>query len=203
MLDFVFGVNGLPPMSRKSNHSPMSNGLGMHHFPQRYHTRVLDTVHKLSLILPLQPTCSLDPLPSPYYLFRHSLTHLQRLLPAPQAPPHTSIPPSFTPTELQDLRDFQVYTVDAPHPRLDCTYSDGSYFPSTFQAGSAAVPPDSPAVAARLPGPPGNYAAELLGLLLGSVISANGAVIKSDNKGAVHVANTAGPVVRQAWLKRQ
>ena len=97
ILSFCLGVAGLPPqMSAKTIHSAPPFGLGLHYFPQRYTTRVLDTLHKAHFHAPLWA----DPLPSsPMQLFPTFNRCLKQNLPAipaslfgASAPSHTRVP---------------------------------------------------------------------------------------------------------------
>jgi hypothetical protein len=193
------GVGGLPPkMSPKTIHSPPPYGLGLHHFSQRYSTRVLDTIHKAHLYSPLQPRRLGSQPMQPLHTF---LSCLKQNL--PPVPPSTldsvvALPGLLTmiPPGIQGVE----CTHTPPHLTPGNAYSDGSYFASSSRAGAAAVTPGGTVLMARTPGVQGIYPSELLGVYLASQSAPPHTTICLDNQGAVKVMNSQKKVVRHAFL---
>jgi hypothetical protein len=199
LLSFCLGVVGLPPhMSSKTIHGPPPYGLGLHHFPQRYSTRVLDTSHKAHLYSPLQSRSIPGQPMQPLDTFTSCLHQNQRRPPASCLDPFGTlpglvrqIPPGFLGVECTH-----------PPPPLPpgCSYSDGSYFASSSRAGAAAISPGGTVLMARTPGVQGIYPSELLGAYLASVTSEPHSTILLDNQGAVKVLSNQKTVVRNSFL---
>ena len=199
LLAFCLGVAGLPPhLSPKTIHSPPPFGLGLHHFAQRYTTRVLDTLHKAHLYSPMQPFKSSHLPMQPLTTFLRCLsqnnpTPVRLQLAEGQLPPGEKI---NLPNALQ-----ATHTTHAPpHLPLGVAYSDGSFFPSSLRAGAAAISPGGHVLMARTPGIPGIYPSELLGVILASHSSPPHSLIKLDNQGVVKVLATQKRVVRHSHL---
>lgn len=199
LLSFCLGVTGLPPqMSPKTIYSRPPYGLGLHHFPQRYSTRVLDTMHKAHLYLPMQQRC----LPaSPMQPLTTFLQCLRQNLP-PETPRQLA---SMLPLPGQSHQlPHGIAAVEMTHPPPPIprshAYSDGSYFASSARAGAAAVLTEGKVLLARTPGMPGIYPSELLGAFLASHASPASSTIFLDNQGAVKALSCSKPVVRHAQL---
>ena len=199
LLAFCLGVAGLPPLlSPKTIHSKPPYGLGLHHFAQRYSTRVLDTMHKAHLYSPLQsPTDRRLPM-LPISTFRSCLT--QNLPPQPPIRLQAASPPTGSTIHLpHNLAAMQTTHPPPPLPP-GFAFSDGSFFAQSTRAGAAAVSPGGQVLMARTPGIQGIYPSELLGAFLASHSSAPGTTIWLDNQGAVKVLNSSKQVVRHAHL---
>ena len=199
LLSFCLGVAGLPPhMSPKTIHSKPPFGLGLQHFPQRYSTRVLDTMHKAHLFLPLQTQCVPNTPMQPLATFRCCLR--QNLPPASPSPLDSmlTLPGPGHPLPL-GMVGVEICHPPPPIPQGQA-YSDGSFFASTNRAGAAAVAPGGKVLMARTPGPQGIYPSELLGAFLASYASPANSTIFLDNHGAVKVLSCTKMVVRHAQL---
>ena len=199
LLAFCLGVAGLPPqMCPKTVHSPPPYGLGLHHFSQRYSTRVLDTIHKAHQYIPLQQQCLPE---QPMQPLRTFLRCLQQNVPPPSAPCLDSmgtVPGSMT------LIPPSIHAMECAHPPPPLppgsAYCDGSYFARTVRAGAAAISPGGKVLMARTPGVQGIYPSELFGAYLASLSAAPHSTICLDNQGAVKVLNSAKAVVRHSFL---
>ena len=199
LLSFCLGVVGLPPhMSPKTIHGPPPYGLGLHHFPQRYSTRVLDTIHKAHLYSPLQHRSVTGRPMQPLDAFTSCLHQNRRPPPTSCLDPFATMPGHVT------LIPPDIKGVECTHPPPllppGCSYSDGSYFSSSARAGAAAISPGGKVLMARTPGVQGIYPSELLGAYLASVSSEPHSTIFLDNQGAVKVLSNQKTVVRNSFL---
>ena len=152
LLSFCLGVAGLPPqMSPKTIHSKPPFGLGLQHFPQRYTTRVLDTLHKAHLFFPLQPRFLPNAPMQPLATF---LSCLKQNLPPPTPFQLDSLMTLPGPGQLLADGIVAIETSRLPPPiPQGQAYSDGSFFASSNRAGAAAVTSGGKVITARTPGP--------------------------------------------------
>ena len=198
LLSFCLGVAGLPPhLSPKTIHSTPPFGLGLHHFGQSYSTRVLDTLHKAHLYLPLQSAKDSHLPMQPLTTFLHCLT--QNLPSSPSLPLIATAHPGDRVLLPNNMQAVQTTHPPPPLPH-GCAYSDGSFFPASLRAGAAAVSSGGHVLMARTPGIPGIYPSELLGVFLASHSSPPNTIIRVDNQGVVKVLSSQKKVVRHSHL---
>ena len=201
---FVFSVLGLPSLvAKKTLYPHRSHGFGMGYFPVLHPTRVLDTVQR-NPHLRTMSTRPQHPL-SPYNVFLSALWLLGQDTETRQPPIHTAWRATtllHTATSLTHVAGLLVYLLPSDY-RPDATYTDGSKLGRPPWAGAAALLRDGRIAVCRVPGVPNSYKAELIGVLLGSHLSAAHERLRLDCQGAIASAQGTRRPIRQAfWVAK-
>ena len=201
---FVLSVLGLPSLvAKKTLYTHRSHGLGMGYFHVLHQTRVLDTPQR-NPHLRTMSTRPQHPL-SPYNVFLSALS-LRYPDTGTQKPPiHTAWrdrTPLHTATSLTHVAGLLVYLLPSDY-RPDATYTDGRKLGRPPSAGAAALLRDGRIAVCRVPGVPNSYKAELIGVLLGSHLSAAYERLRLDCQGAIASAQGTRRPIRQAfWVAK-
>ena len=182
---FIFGVMGLPlTIAQKTLNSHRSHDLGLGYFPVLHPTRILDVLHRNNHLSKLSTTLRLSM--SPYNLFMSSLskfkTSSSTVVPLDVSWKGAQIAKNAT--SVVSFAGLTVYLLPSSHKPND-TYSDGSKSGSPPAAGYAALLSMGEIAVCRVLGITNSYKAELVGILLGSHLSAAGIKIKLDCQGAI------------------
>ena len=185
---YVLGVAGLPSLiAHKTLYTHHTHGLPLRCLHILQPTRVLDLLHSNVTLHQLRTTTTFH-LPA-CRIFQAALQLLR-----PRHPP-SMLPLTTTwnarrqiqqATKIVSVAGLRAYLICNPSTRPDCTYTDGSKIGCPTASGAAAVLQDGRIAVCRVPGAPDSYKAEVIGVLLGSSLSAPHTTLQ------VAIASTTG-----------